>query len=104
MQPPVAKRVPRPVERHGAVVDDDWAWLRDRDDPDVLTYLQAENDYADAWFDDLRPLRDEIFGEIKSRTQETDLSVPVRGATTSTAPSSSPCASATWPPAPTGPT
>jgi len=78
VQAPVAKRIAHLVERHGTTITDEWAWLRDRDDPDTLAYLKAENEYADAWFEPLAPLRDAIFGEIKSRTQETDLTVPVR--------------------------
>lgn len=59
---------------------DPWSWLRDRDDPDTLAYLTAENTYADAWFDqpEVARLRQAIFDEIKTRTLETDLSVPVR--------------------------
>ncbi len=76
--PPVAKQVPHVWKRAAGPVDDPWAWLRDRDDPDTLAYLEAENAYADAWFDRLSDLREQIFGEIKARTKETDLSVPVR--------------------------
>jgi oligopeptidase B len=76
--PPVAKQVPHVWKRAAGPIDDPWAWLRDRDDPDTVAYLEAENRYADAWFDQLAPLRDEIFAEIKARTQETDLSVPAR--------------------------
>jgi oligopeptidase B len=76
--PPVAKRIAHPSDRHGRVVHDDYAWLRDRDDPDTLAYLQAENAYAEAWFEPLAPLRQAIFDEIKARTEETDLSAPVR--------------------------
>jgi oligopeptidase B len=70
--------VPSKTERHGRVVVDDYAWLRNRDDPDTLAYLQAENAYADTWFESLTPLRQAIFDEIKARTEETDLSAPVR--------------------------
>ena len=42
--PPVAKRVTHRTDRHGRIVEDDWAWLADRDDPDTLAYLEAEND------------------------------------------------------------
>jgi oligopeptidase B len=77
-QPPVAKRVPHRTERHGRTVEDDWAWLADRDDPDTLAYLEAENAYADAWFGQHGDLVEAIFSEIKARTQETDLSVPTR--------------------------
>lgn len=76
--PPVAKRVPSVSERHGRTVVDDWAWLADRDDPDTIAYLEAENAYTNAWFAPHRQLTDEIFAEIKRRTLETDLSVPVR--------------------------
>jgi oligopeptidase B len=76
--PPVAKRVRSESERHGRVVVDDYAWLRDRDDPDTLAYLQAENAYAETWFEPLAPFRHAIFDEIKARTEETDLSAPVR--------------------------
>jgi oligopeptidase B len=65
-------------KRASGPVEDPWAWLRDRDDPDTIAYLEAENAYADAWFERLADLREQIFGEIKSRTQETDLSVPVQ--------------------------
>ncbi len=77
-EPPRAKRVPVVVHRHAGDVVDDYAWLRDRDDPDTIAYLEAENAYADAWFEPLTAQQEEIFQEIKRRTQETDLSVPVR--------------------------
>lgn len=78
MQPPAAKRVPTSIERDGQVIVDEWAWLRDRDDPDTLAYLEAENAYADAWFEATAELREAVFAEIRGRTQETDLSVPAR--------------------------
>ncbi len=65
------------VPRHAGAVVDDYAWLRNREDPDTIAYLQAENAYADAWFEPLADRREELFQEIKRRTQETDLSVPV---------------------------
>ncbi len=57
---------------------DEYAWLADKDDPDTIGYLVAENAYTDAVTAHLGPLRDQIFTEIKARTQESDLSVPVR--------------------------
>ena len=57
---------------------DPWAWLRDRNDPDTVPYLAAENAYSDGWFAQHTALIDTIFGEIKARVQETDLSAPVR--------------------------
>ncbi|MBO0827797.1 MAG: S9 family peptidase, partial [Streptosporangiales bacterium] len=76
--PPAAKRVPTTRSVHGDDVVDEYAWLRDREDPDTEAYLVAENAYCQARTAHLAPLRDTIFDEIKSRTQETDLSVPVR--------------------------
>ncbi len=51
--------------------------MRTLDDPELLAYLTAENTYADAWFDARSDTIDTIFEEIKSRIQETDMSVPV---------------------------
>ncbi|MDQ1567609.1 MAG: oligopeptidase [Actinomycetota bacterium] len=75
--PPLAKRVPYVHEAHGDRRPDDYQWLRDRDDPDVTAYLEAENAYADALMEPLRPLQEKLYAEIVSRIQETDLSVPV---------------------------
>src|SRR4051794_12365056 len=70
----------RPVERthHGDTFVDDYEWLRDKDSPDTIAYLEAENAYTEARTAHLTELREQIFTEIKSRTQETDLSVPSR--------------------------
>jgi oligopeptidase B len=78
VQPPVAKQIPHVWARPTGPADDPWAWLRDRDDPDTVAYLEAENRWSDAWFAERRALVDTIFGEIKARVQETDLSAPVR--------------------------
>lgn len=76
--PPLAPRRPHVRTVHGDTVTDDLAWMADRDDPAFRAYLEAENAYAAARTSDLGPLADEIFGEIKGRTKETDLSVPTR--------------------------
>ena len=57
---------------------DPYAWLTDPKDPEVIAYLEAENAYMEAPTAGLGELRSELFDEIKARTQETDLSVPVR--------------------------
>ncbi|CRK53431.1 Protease 2 [Rhodococcus sp. RD6.2] len=75
---PVAKKVPQERTHHGDTFVDDYEWLRDKNDPEVIAYLEAENAYTTAATEHLGPLREAIFGEIKSRTQETDLSVPSR--------------------------
>ena len=76
--PPVARRIPSERTHHGDTVIDEYAWLADADDPETLRYLEAENAYTAAMTSGQAGLREAIFGEIKGRTQETDLSVPVR--------------------------
>ncbi len=76
--PPIAKRIPTERQHHGDIVIDDYAWLAKKDDPDTIAYLTAENSYTESRTAHLKELRETVFGEIKARTQETDLSVPVR--------------------------
>jgi len=78
IEPPAAKQVPHERTYHGDTVVDEYAWLADKADPDTIAYLKAENAYTDAATAGLGSLRDQIFAEIKARTQESDLSVPVR--------------------------
>ena len=75
--PPIAKRVPHVHKAHGDERPDHYHWLRDREDPDVTAYLEAENAFTDAVMEPLRPLQEKLYAEIVSRIQETDLSVPV---------------------------
>ncbi|VBA61587.1 S9 family peptidase [Mycobacterium attenuatum] len=75
---PVAKRVETRREHHGDVFVDPYEWLRDKDNPEVIAYLEAENAYTDQATAHLESLRRKIFDEIKARTKETDLSVPAR--------------------------
>jgi oligopeptidase B len=78
IEPPPAKQISHQRTYHGDTVVDEYAWLADRDDPDTIAYLEAENDYAEAATAGLDELARAIFAEIKARTQESDLSVPVR--------------------------
>ncbi|MFD1212220.1 S9 family peptidase [Arthrobacter sp. GCM10027362] len=77
-RPPAARKVPVERIHHGAVFVDNYEWLRAKDDPAVVAHLEAENEYTAAVTAHQQPLREAIFNEIKDRTQETDLSVPVR--------------------------
>jgi oligopeptidase B len=77
-EPPPAKQIPHERTHHGDTVVDEYAWLAVKDDPDTVAYLKAENAYTEALTAGLAPLQDQIYGEIKARTQESDLSVPVR--------------------------
>ncbi|MFG1754417.1 S9 family peptidase [Streptosporangium sandarakinum] len=76
--PPKAKKVPSERVHHGDTVIDEYAWLTVKDDPDTIAYLEAENAYTEQATAHLKPLQETIFQEIKSRTLETDLSVPSR--------------------------
>ncbi|MEO6471930.1 MAG: S9 family peptidase [Aeromicrobium sp.] len=76
--PPVAPKVPFVRRHHGDEVIDDYEWLRDKESPETLAYLEAENAYAEEQTNHLAGLRQQIFDEIKNRTEETDLSVPSR--------------------------
>src|ERR1700748_1868034 len=76
--PPTGKQVPTERTHHGDTVTDPYAWLADPKDPEVIAYLEAENAYTEAQTAGLGELRTAVFDEIKARTQETDLSVPVR--------------------------
>jgi oligopeptidase B len=78
---PVAEQRPYSYEAHGVTIDDPWHWLRqypDVTDPDILSYLHAENDYFQAWKAQHQELVDQLFEEMKGRIKEDDSSVPIR--------------------------
>ncbi|WP_030173366.1 MULTISPECIES: S9 family peptidase [Actinomycetes] len=76
--PPVAKKIPFERKHHGDTVIDHYEWLRDKEDPEVIAFLEQQNEYTTARTADLADLRADIYNEIKGRTQETDMSVPTR--------------------------
>lgn len=76
--PPAADRRETVRHHHGEDVVDAYEWLRDKTDPEVIAHLEAENAWTQERTAHLAGLRERIFTEIKGRTQETDLSVPVR--------------------------
>jgi oligopeptidase B len=78
LNPPVAAKKPTERTHHGDVFVDDYEWLRDKSDDEVLGYLRAENTYTEARTAHLESLREAIFQEISDRTLQTDLSVPAR--------------------------
>ena len=65
-------------ETHGVVRVDDYHWLRDRGDPAVTAYLEAENAYTRAVMAPTEALQETLFAEIKGRIRQTDMSVPYR--------------------------
>jgi oligopeptidase B len=76
--PPVAPKHPTILSKHGDTRVDDYYWLRHKQDPAVLAYLQAENTYAAAVTEPLKPFEDRLYREMVGCIQETDLSVPYR--------------------------
>jgi oligopeptidase B len=78
LTPPVAERHPHPTTLHGETRQDDYAWLREKSDPKVRAYLEAENAYSDSMMAPTRPLQESLYNEMLGRIQQTDLSVPYR--------------------------
>ena len=76
--PPRAPRRPTTLHAHDDTRDDPYFWLRDRDDPGVIEYLEAENAYTAEVLAPTAALREALFEEIRSRVQETDVSPPIR--------------------------
>jgi oligopeptidase B len=74
--PPAAPRIDHREVRHGATVIDDYFWLREKSNPDVARYLEAENAYTAAMTKDLTPFGDSLYKEMLGRIKQTDLSVP----------------------------
>jgi oligopeptidase B len=70
--------VPKEIVQHGDRRVDHYFWLRDRSDPDVIPYLEAENRYTEDAMASTKPLQERLYHEILGRIQETDLSVPVK--------------------------
>jgi oligopeptidase B len=77
-KPPAAARKPKDVTVHGDRRIDDYFWLRERDNPEVLAYLRAEADYTAAWFKPLEPFRQALYEEMVGRIQQDDVQVPAR--------------------------
>lgn len=76
--PPVAKVIPKADTLHGEVLIDNYYWLRDRSNPEVIAYLEAENRYTEAVMKPTAEFQEELYEEILSRIKETDLSVPTK--------------------------
>ncbi len=72
----MVKKIPTRLEQHGHVRIDDYYWLRERDNPEVISYLNAENDYAEKAMAHAQPSEEMLFEEIKARFKPTDMSVP----------------------------
>ena len=76
MKIPKAKKIPHIFTEFGKERTDNYYWLRERNNPEVIAYLQAENAYYQAETAHTKPLQDTLFAEMKSRIKEDDSSVP----------------------------
>ncbi len=76
--PPVAKRIAHETHVHGKTLQDDYFWMRDKQDPEVAAYLEAENAYADSLMAPTAPLQKKLYNELVSHIKETDESAPYR--------------------------
>jgi oligopeptidase B len=76
--PPIAKKVPKVTEVNGQKLVDNYFWLRDKENPDVKAYLEAENAYTDAVMKPTEALQKELYDEMLGRIKETDVEVPYK--------------------------
>src|SRR3984885_8595815 len=77
-QPPAAKKVPKVTEIHGIKLVDNYFWLRDKPNPEVKAYLDAENVYTDAVMKPTERFQKKLYAEMLSRVKETDVEVPYK--------------------------
>ncbi|MGL4620343.1 MAG: oligopeptidase B, partial [Chroococcidiopsis sp.] len=78
LTPPIAAKKPQSLILHNDERVDNYYWLREKENPEVITYLEAENSYTQAMMQHTEVLQEKLYKEILARIQETDLSVPYR--------------------------
>ncbi len=76
--PPVAKKIPKNFENHGDKRVDDYYWMNERENPDVVAHLNAENTYREAKLKHTEGLQKKLFDEMVGRIKQTDESVPYK--------------------------
>lgn len=76
LQPPVAKIIPKTLEKFADVRTDNYFWMNDRENPEVIDYLNAENVYYQKMTAHTKGFQKELFEEMKGRIKEDDESVP----------------------------
>jgi oligopeptidase B len=74
--PPVAKKLPKTTTIHGETLVDNYFWLREKSNPEVIDYLKAENEYTAALMNPTEKFQTALYQEMLGRIKETDLSVP----------------------------
>ncbi len=78
VKPPVAKKIHTEISINGATLIDDYAWLRDKKNPEVEAYLRAENAYTDSIMQPTKALQDKLYNELLGHIKETDVTVPAK--------------------------
>lgn len=78
MKPPIAKRIPHPHELHGDTREDDYYWLKDRNNPEVINYLEEENRYYDEIMRPLEEQTEQIYQSMVDRVPDSEVKVPVQ--------------------------
>jgi oligopeptidase B len=78
VKPPIAKKLPKVTEINGVKLTDDYFWLRDKPNPEVRAYLEAENAYTDSVMKPTEALQKQLYDEMLSRIKQTDTNVPYR--------------------------
>jgi len=78
MNPPIAEKKPHELTIHGDTRIDNYYWLRERENPEVIAYLEAENAYREAVMKGTEKLQEDLYDEIVGRIKQTDQSVPYR--------------------------
>ena len=78
IKPPIAKKVPKLLEAHADVRTDNYFWMNNREDEDVINHLNAENTYCDAMMAHTKDFQTDLFEEMKARIKEDDESVPYK--------------------------
>src|SRR4051795_10034368 len=73
IKPPAAKKVPKSVTMFGDTRTDNYGWIREKSNPDVIAYLNAENDYANAKMKKTEPLQKKLYDEMLSHIKQTDV-------------------------------
>src|SRR5680860_581071 len=78
IMPPVANKITKELITHGDTRIDNYYWMNDREDPEVIAYLEAENTYKEAILKHTEPLQAKLFDEIKAKIKQEDESVPYK--------------------------
>jgi len=77
-EPPVAEKIPKELTIHGDIRVDNYYWLKERENPKVIEYLTAENEYRDAVMKHTESFQKKLYDEIVGRIKKTDMSVPYK--------------------------